>query len=256
MKDGGKPRQSDNWRRPRLHAGCAVTSGDDYPLAAGELAYLTKVLRLREGDEVYLFDGQGGEFRSRLRRLGRKWLCAVGAAVDFPGADPILQVHVGCGSAVRSRSDWAIEKMTELGAASITPLHSFGTSRKDRVPDQQQRWQRLAAASAAQCGRRILPQIGSVASLEKWIESLPEAGPRLLLSLAPAAPKLSSVAAQAASAGTAALIIGRTSGLDEQEERSCAAAGFLPVSMGRRVLRVESAGAVALAVLLAGAGEM
>ena len=256
MKGAPGPHQADSWRRPRLHADAALAAGRDYRLTAGELSYLTKVLRLREGDEVYLFDGQGGEFRSHLRRCGRKWLCSVAEAVDFPGADPILQVHLGCGSAARGRSDWAVEKMTELGAASITPLGSFGTSRCDRIPDQRQRWRRLAAAAAAQCGRRILPQVESAASFEQWNETLPAGCARLLLSLAPGAPKLSAAAPAAVAAGSVGVVVGRTSGLDRQEEEACAGAGFQPVSMGVRVLRVESAGAIALAILFAAAGEI
>lgn len=248
--------QPDSWRRPRLYAPSTLASGQDYPLAAGELSYLIKVLRLREGDEVYLFDGRGKEFCGRLQRSGRKWLCALGRAVDFPCADPLLQVHVGQGSATRGRGDWAVEKMTELGAASITALQSFGTARHDRIFDQRQRWQRLSAAAAAQCGRRTVPQIGACASLEQWCEKLPKQCLRLLLSLAPDATKLSAAAAKIGSTDTVALVVGRTSGLDEQEEAACKNAGFQAVSMGARVLRVESAGAAALAVLFAAAGEM
>ena len=256
MKDGDRPRQPDSWRRPRLCASGRLAAGSDYRLAADEVSYLTKVLRLRDGDEVYLFDGRGRELRARLIRCRRGWMCRVGEPVDFPGADPLLQVHIGQGSAPRGRGDWAVEKMTELGAASITPLVSFGTSRRDPVPDQRQRWRRLTAAAAAQCGRRSLPQLGAPMGLEEWSAALPEKSLLLLLSLAPDAARLSEIAADAADADSVALIVGRLSGLDEDEEAACIRAGFRPASMGKRVLRIETAGATALAILFAAAGEM
>ncbi len=257
-KPPGDPpqRQSDAWRRPRLHAAAQLAAGTVHALVPEEASYLTTVLRLKPGNEIYLFDGRGSEHRCRLARKGRKWLCEVGEPVHFASADPELQIHVGQGAGSRNRLDWAVEKMTEVGAWSLTPLADFGTARRDHVPDQAARWERLARAACSQSGRNIVPAIGQAIGLASWSSELPPGCAKFLLSLDPQAPLLSAAAEQAADAGSVGIIVGRLAGLDASEERACIDMGFRTASLGCRVLRVETAGIAAIAILLAAAGEM
>ncbi len=250
------PRQADAWRRPRLHANAQLAAGKVHALGPDEASYLTAVLRLKPGSEIYLFDGHGSEHRCRLAKEGRTWLCEIGDPIHFASADPKLQIHVGQGAGSRNRLDWAVEKMTEVGVWSLTPLATFGTARRDQVPDQAARWERLAKAACSQCGRNVVPAIGNASDVASWSRELPPGCAKFLLSMDAQAPLLSTAAAQAAGADSVGIVVGRLAGLDASEERACIELGFRPASLGSRVLRVETAGIAAIAILLAAAGEM
>lgn len=243
------------WRRARLLVPEGCGPGTKVKLSATQANYLTAVLRLGPGDEVHAFNGRGIERRCALVRDGRAWALADCARSEHHPTDALRQIHVGQGSAPRGRLDWAIEKMTESGAASFCALGSFGTARKDRIGGTVDRWLRIAAAASAQCGRFTMPSVSGPADLREWSAQLPDNCLRLLLSLGDA-PRLSEVAKKTVSCGMTAMVVGRTAGLDQCEEQAAQEAGFIPVSLGKRVLRTETAGVVALTVLLAAAGEL
>ena len=245
----------DTWQRPRLYTATAIRPQLKIPLSSSQANYLINVLRLGAGAQVFVFDGRGREHIAEIVGGSGRWRLLLGGLSPHQSADARLRIHVGHGLAARSRLDWAVEKMTEAGVFSLAALTSFGTARRDNCGQLATRWERIAAAAATQCGRFVVPTVMAPCALEAWAESLPSTAGRLLLTLN-AAPLLSAVARPASSSGEVALVIGRRAGLDNDEEKALHRLGFTPASLGRRVLRVETVGVVALTVLLAAAAEL
>lgn len=212
-----------------------------------------------------MFDGggpllRGGEWTATVLHMGRTSVrVRVGAhqAIEREGARAI---HLLAGTTAGERMDWLVEKATELGMASLTPLateRSMVRLHGERAAKKQAHWQAVAVAACEQCGRNRVPHIHPLASLAQALAPASAAAVatgvaplRLVLSLAPGSVPLRSVLAQAAPEAALQFLSGPEGGLSAQEEQQALAQGFVPVSLGPRVLRAETAPLAALAALL------
>jgi len=241
-----------------------LTEGAEIDLPEG-CARHVQVLRLQPGADITLFDGggpllRGGEWTATVLHMGRTSVrVRVGAhqAIEREGARAI---HLLAGTTAGERMDWLVEKATELGMASLTPLateRSMVRLHGERAAKKQAHWQAVAVAACEQCGRNRVPHIHPLASLAQALAPASAAAVatgvaplRLVLSLAPGSVPLRSVLAQAAPEAALQFLSGPEGGLSAQEEQQALAQGFVPVSLGPRVLRAETAPLAALAALL------
>ena len=205
-----------------------------------------QVLRLQPGDAITLFNGEGGEFDTTVTRMGRSDVeVAVGAhhAIE---REAHRAVHLLAGITANERMDWLVEKATELGVASITPLvaeRSVLKLKGERAEKKLAHWQSVAVAAAEQCGRNRVPPIHPAMTLTEWLKkSAP--GERWVLSLSGNTQPVPRQASQA----PVTVLSGPEGGLSPGEEGTALAAGFAPVSLGPRVLRAETAPLAVLAV--------
>ncbi len=249
---------------PRFHCPLPLTEGAEIDLPEG-CARHVQVLRLQPGADITLFDGggpllRGGEWTATVLHMGRTNVrVRVGAhqAIEREGARAI---HLLAGTTAGERMDWLVEKATELGMASLTPLateRSMVRLQGERAAKKQAHWQAVAVAACEQCGRNRVPHIHPLASLAQALAPASAAAVatgvaplRLVLSLAPGSVPLRSVLAQAAPEAALQFLSGPEGGLSAQEEQQALAQGFVPVSLGPRVLRAETAPLAALAALL------
>ena len=213
-----------------------------------------QVLRLQPGDGITLFNGEGGEFAATVTRMGRSDVgVSVGAHTPLEREAPCA-VHVLAGITANERMDWLVEKATELGAVSLTPITAERSVLKlkgDRAEKKGAHWQGVAVAASEQCGRNRVTRIDPACSLADWLAQHPatlQTGLRLVLSLSVGTQALKT-AVQGHTQIT--LLSGPEGGLTPAEEAQALAAGFLPVSLGPRVLRAETAPLAVLAVLAA-----
>jgi len=234
----------------------------DLPLHTGESLALperaarhVQVLRLQPGETITLFNSQGGEFEATIERMGRSDVQVLVGVHSTVEREPGCAVQLVVGMPANERMDWLVEKASELGVASITPLmaeRSVLRLKGERAEKKVAHWQGIATAACEQCGRNRLPRIHDVATLGDWLAALPAAdpaAPRLLLSLrAGTQPLLQAVAGQD-SAAPVTLLSGPEGGLSAAEEDAAIACGFVPVTLGPRVLRAETAPLVGLALL-------
>ncbi|WP_355660554.1 16S rRNA (uracil(1498)-N(3))-methyltransferase [Halomonas salifodinae] len=232
--------------QPRIHVAAGFAPGGDLVLPEGPARHLALVLRLREGAVVTLFDGQGREAEAQIIEAGRKRVVVrIEAVAEGRGESP-LAVHLGQAISKGERMDYAIQKAVELGVAAITPLyteHGDVRLKGDRAAKKLAHWQAVAASACEQCGRAVVPPVHPPLALADWLAGRDEA---LRLVLHPA----TSGALEAGEApADAALLIGPEGGLAEAEVASAQAAGFLPLSLGPRILRTETAPVVALSLL-------
>ena len=233
---------------PRFYCPLPLTAGAQITLPPTAARHV-QVLRLQPGDGITLFNGEGGEWAAAVTRMGRS-----DVDVEIGTHSPVEReaaraVHLVVGMPANERMDWLVEKATELGAASIQPVTTARSVVKlagERATKRQAHWQAIAVAACEQCGRNRVPQVAAPLALADWLRGAPAAGTRLLLSLRGGTQALNQAAG---AAGAVWVLHGPEGGLTAQEEDAALAAGFVPASLGTRVLRAETASVAALAVL-------
>jgi 16S rRNA (uracil1498-N3)-methyltransferase len=232
----------------RLHVDLplAADAALDLPEAA---ARHVQVRRLQPGDALRLFDGRGREHEARVASMGRREVrVTVGPAVA-PVPELPVAMTLAVGVPANERMDTLVEKATELGVAAIQPLECERSVLRlsgERAARRREHWQAVAAAASEQCGRAVVPTVALPQRVDDWLTVLPAEGLRLVLSLADdAAPW----ARSAIGPGPVVALSGPEGGLTPQEERAARAAGFLPVSLGPRVLRADTAPLALLAAV-------
>jgi 16S rRNA (uracil1498-N3)-methyltransferase len=206
-----------------------------------------QVLRLQPGDEIMLFNGQGGEWRARVVQMGRSEVQVQLLAHDPVDRELPQRITLAIGMPANERMDALVEKATELGVAAIQPLlteRSVLRLSGERAERRLAHWQGVAVAACEQSGRTCVPDLAPVRTLAEYLRDMPAAGDerRWLLSPRAAQPL-------GAASGAAVFLSGPEGGLSEAEEASAARAGFVPVSLGLRVLRADTAPLAVLAHL-------
>ena len=227
------------------------------PLAAGASLELpptaarhVQVLRLQPGEPVTLFNGEGGQWRAHVERMGRSDVVVRVDAFEAVEREVLRRIHLAMGMPANERMDWLIEKAAELGVASLQPLqtaHSVLRLSGERATRKQQHWAAIAASACEQCGGNRVPAVQPVTDFSAWLrESAVIAPLRCVLSLAEGARALNSVLQDHPADTPVLFLSGPEGGLSPQEDQQARAAGFVPVTLGPRVLRAETAALAAL----------
>ncbi|WP_206999277.1 16S rRNA (uracil(1498)-N(3))-methyltransferase [Trinickia mobilis] len=240
---------------PRFFIDLNYAPGDVVTLS-DEVARHVQVLRLQVGDALVVFNGRGGQNAARLADIGKRHaLVEIGEFAEVE-AEPPYRITLAQGIAGGDKMDWLIEKAVELGASGFVPLaaaRSVVRLTGDRAQRRHAHWQGIVRASCEQCGRNRLPEVAAPIELEAWLASLPERPENgdLRLMLSPRASVPFAALPDNAPPGNVTLLIGPEGGLTPSEEDAAAAQGFLPLGLGPRVLRTETAGIAVLAALAA-----
>ncbi|ALK96001.1 16S rRNA methyltransferase [Massilia sp. WF1] len=227
------------------------------PLLAGAIvdlpdsvAHHLHVVRQQPGDEVVLFNGEGGQARARLREIGKRRASAEVVAVEAVDVELPYAVTLAQGLPEgSSKMDWIVEKAVELGVSSIQPLAAARSVVKlsgERADKRQAHWEGVIIAASEQSGRNRLARLAPLQDFGRWIAQ-PAQEPRILLS--PRATQSLAGWARATRPQAVSFVIGPEGGFSPQEEEMALTHGALALSMGPRVLRTETAGLAALATL-------
>ena len=230
---------------PRFYCPTPLHTGLTLSLPAGAARHV-QVLRLQPGGVITLFNGEGGEFDATVTRMGRTDVDVDIGEHRLLEREAVRAVHLLAGITANDRMDWLVEKATELGVASITPLvaeRSVLKLKGERADKKIAHWQGVAVAAAEQCGRNRVPTVHTAVTLKEWLASA-EPGERWVLSLSEGTQALSAMS------GTAPVTVlsGPEGGLSPSEETMALAAGFTPITLGPRVLRAETAPLAVLAI--------
>jgi 16S rRNA (uracil1498-N3)-methyltransferase len=226
------------------------------PLLAGSIVDLPEavahhlhVVRQQAGDELVLFNGEGGQVRARLAEIGKRRASAEVVAIDAVDVELPYSITLAQALPEGTKMDWIVEKAVELGVAAIQPLaaqRSVVRLSAERADKRQAHWQGVIVAASEQSGRNRLARLDALQDFGRWIAQ-PADGPRILLS--PRATQSLAAWARATPPQAVTLMIGPEGGFSAQEEETALAQGALALSMGPRVLRTETAGLAALATL-------
>ncbi|GAB2478987.1 16S rRNA (uracil(1498)-N(3))-methyltransferase [Comamonas humi] len=238
---------------PRFYCPVSLAIGAELDLPP-EAARHAQVFRLQPGDAITLFNGEGGEYGATIARMGRSQVAVRVDSHDAVEREAAVAVHLLAGITAGERMEWLVEKATELGVASITPIEaerSVMRLKGERATKRQERWQAIAASACEQCGRNRVPVIHAPVDLRQWVQAGEPAGAlRLVLSLADGArPLPQALGPLAGEAPAVVFLSGPEGGLSPAEEALARASGFAPVTLGPRVLRAETAPLAALAAL-------
>lgn len=234
---------------PRFFSDAIDAAAGTAWLSEEEARHLAQVLRLRAGDEIHVFDGAGREYLARVERIHHD-----GADLRLidprpAAAEPRVALTLAQAVLKGDRMDDVVRDATMMGAATIEPLiteHTLAHMKTGRAPE---RWRRIAIASAKQCGRAVLPAIGSGRTLTDWLEA-DRAERRLIL----VEPNASLRGAVLESAGvdaprSASLLVGPEGGWSAVEIETAVSAGYRPMTLGRRTLRADAVAVIAIAAL-------
>ena len=242
---------------PRFYVFQPLVAGQPLTLPAGPARHV-QVLRLQPGAPLTLFNGAGGEWAATVARIGRQEVEVVVGPHHAVERELACGVTLAVGMPANERMDGLVEKATELGVAAIQPLvceRSVLRLSGERAAKKMAHWQGVAAAASEQSGRTRVPRIDAVRSLSDWLaHTAPQASGtadppiRFVLSLRGAQP-LALVACRPAA--SLVFLSGPEGGLTEAEEVAARSHGFLPISLGLRTLRADTAPLAALAWLAA-----
>ena len=205
-------------------------------------------LRLKNGEVVTLFDGVGNEYPTRLNIESKNAYWAEVLEKNAVSRESPVQIVLIQAVSTGEKMDFTVQKAVELGVVEIYPvLSEFSSVRLsgERAEKRRRRWQEIAIAACEQCGRNTVPQIHPVQSLHNVFNNLPNADTYLLLS-----PQGSLKMAEIKNKPQKiVLLIGAEGGFSETENQQAQNAGFLPITLGKRILRTETATLATLATV-------
>jgi len=242
-------------RIPRIYVPQTLRPGREVelPIQAGE--HLARVLRLDRGHPLRLFDGSGDEYEAELASLAKRSVTArVLESAAAEDRESPLRITLAQGIARGEKMDWILQKATELGVARIVPIVTDRTEVKldaERAERRVAHWEAVVASACEQCGRSRLPPVDEPLKLSDWAASLDDsAGLRLALD-----PEGDLAPRDLPECERATLAVGPEGGLSDHDLATLQQAGFRGLRLGPRILRTETAGLAALAVMQALRGD-
>jgi 16S rRNA (uracil1498-N3)-methyltransferase len=240
-------------RLNRVYVDAALSEGLRLELPAAAGLHLAKVLRVRAGDDLVVFAGDGYEYPASVEGVrGTRVAVAIGEARAVDRESPLAVTLVQC-LARADRMDLIVQKATELGVARIVPVQSRrGVVRLGSAQAQSKaaHWRAIAVSACEQCGRNRIPAVEAPRSLLDYLGTLPAGGIRLLLEPAADSGRV------APCGGEVTIAVGPEGGLDDEEIQAFRLAGFEVMRLGPRVLRTETAAIAALAWLQGRYGDL
>ena len=244
-------------RIPRIFTELSLCCDSTAVLDGSAARHLSSALRMKVGQEVTLFNGQGGEYAAELTEVGKNKVAA--KVVEYRDIDreSALKLHLVIGVSRGERMDLIVQKATELGVAEITPLFTERTEVKlsgERLAKKVRHWQQVAISACEQCQRNLVPAINDPITLDQWLQQSDKTddGTLKLVLHHRTEKRLSEHQA----VKDICLLVGPEGGLGEREIEAAMEKGFQPLALGPRVLRTETAPLAAISIMQSLWGDM
>lgn len=243
----------ERWRYPRFFS--ENISEETAVLSAEDSKHATQVLRMREGDYAVICDGKGSDFLARLDSAGAQCVFSV-LESSRNEAEPTVRLRLFQAMPKSDKMEFIVQKAVECGACEIVPFFSKRcVSRPDKkqLAKKTERYRRIAYEAAKQCGRGVVPEVREAVEFSEVLNMFSEENTGILfyecaeLPIKEAVPQLKT---------NIDIIIGSEGGFEESEAARLAERGFIPVSLGKRILRCETAPIAAISVLMNMTGNM
>ena len=242
-------------RLTRLFHDGPLETGIVVSLSDANSHHLKTVLRSRTGQELILFNGKGGEYLATICEISKKTLSVEIDRFAEVNREPPLSIVLAQGISKGQRMDYCIQKAVELGAHAIQPVITQRCAvrqKADRPDRKESHWQGVLTSAAEQSGRTILPLLENTASLHDYLHRTTDDSLKLVLdpqadgTLCDLRPPEQSIH----------ILTGPEGGLSEEEVSQAKDCGFTGIRMGPRILRTETAGIAAIAVMQALWGDL
>lgn len=210
--------------------------------------HASRVLRLKAGEQVTLFNGAGGEYPASIVSIGKHGVAVhTGAWVNYECESP-LDITLVQAISSGDKMDFTLQKAVELGVKFIQPVISSRSVVRlegERAEKRVQHWQNVVNSACEQSGRNRVPEVGQILSLNQWFGQSHEAAVKLTLS-PHAARRFRELPTPA---GNVLFLVGPEGGLTDTEEGAAAVCGFTSVKLGERILRTETAALAAISAM-------
>ncbi|WP_027857860.1 16S rRNA (uracil(1498)-N(3))-methyltransferase [Marinobacterium jannaschii] len=233
-------------RIPRFYQPAELATGLEFELDDNAVQHIARALRMRPGELIQLFNNSGSEYTAELLQVEKRRVSVRITDIATPAVESPLAVHIGQVISRGERMDYAVQKATEMGMQSMTPLFSERCEvrlNEDRQEKRIRHWQQIAISASEQSGRTRVPKIEDTSQLKQWLQQC-DAELKLVMHHHSAQPL-----GQLDKPASVALLIGPEGGLTETEVELAIAAGFQPLALGPRVMRTETAPVAAQAIL-------
>lgn len=236
--------------QPRIEEGILKIGGE-------EVRHIRKVLRLKTGDEILVFDGSGKEYEGTIVEEKSS---SIGIRIEnifSSRRESRLETTLAQSLLKGEKMDYLIQKATELGAKEIIPFFSSRSVpflEKSRRTTRLHRWQRIAIEASKQCGRGLVPNIGPFLDYAEMLQTAPRDSLRLILWEREGA-RLREVV-RPSNEKKIFFVVGPEGGLSREEVEEAQKNGFIPVTLGERIVRSETASLCLLSILQYERGDM
>ncbi len=242
-------------RTTRIYVLEALSENTPFSLTGNAANHVANVLRLRIGDDIVLFNGNGGEYAANILEITKRQVTVQVLTQSKDDRESPLQIHLIQAVARGEKMDWIIQKATELGVHKITPLLTERSGVKlspDRWEKRHQHWQAVAISACEQCGRNRLPEIAQIINYPSLLEQ-PQPGTSLILAPDALQPLTVNMPLNSPQIN---LFIGPEGGFSEQELQQAEIHGLTAVKLGPRVLRTETAAITSVSIIQALFGDL
>ena len=240
-------------RIPRIYTADTLSHNITYELDANASGHISRVLRMKVGDSLILFDGSGPEYPASITTITKKSVKVVLQKQRHKDVESPIAAHLGIAMSRGDRMDWLIQKVGDFDISVFAPIFSDRVEirlTEERANKKLRHWQHVAISACEQCGRNTLPKIHAPQALDKWLTNT---GADMKLVLHHRAERADIGIERPQSI---ALLVGPEGGLSEDEIKRAKNHGYLAVKLGPRVLRTETAPLAALAILQSQWGDM
>ncbi|GAB5477733.1 MAG: 16S rRNA (uracil(1498)-N(3))-methyltransferase [Marinobacter nauticus] len=233
-------------RIPRIFTDSPLAVGSQCQLDDNAANHVGRVLRMQAGQALLLFNGDGQDYRATITEAGKKHVQVAVTEAGKNETESPLRVVLAQTLSKGDRMDYAVQKAVEMGVSEIVPLTTERCDVKlkgDREDKRLRHWQQVAISAAEQCGRARVPDIQPVMTVQQWLEHARACDLRLVLHH-----RTERSLNTLEKPSSIALMIGPEGGLTAEEIALAEDNGFLPVALGPRVLRTETAPVAAIAL--------
>lgn len=228
--------------------------GRQIVITGSDVNHIKNVLRMKPGEEIAVSNGlDGKEYRCSIRQIGQREVICSLRFIKEDGLELPVRVTLFQGLPKADKMEFIVQKMVEMGVFSIVPVKTGRSVVKldeKKAAVKTARWQAIAEAAAKQSKRRIVPQVGRICSFSEALRQADGMDVRLIpYELSGGMERTRALIEGVKPGQQAAVFIGPEGGFEEEEVRQAREAGFEEITLGRRILRTETAGLVVMAWL-------
>lgn len=245
--------------KTRIYQNSKYTLNEKIMLSDDAYGHIIRVLRLREGDSIFLFNGNDPyQYKAKIIEVKKKSASVEIIEKEHVCNESPLNIHLGQGISRGDRMDFTLQKSVELGVTKITPIFTDRCSVKlsgERLAKKHEQWQKIVISACEQSGRCIVPEVDSPICLQDWLN---QENSGLKLNLNPKAKHsiMTLPIDNVNSHPTIQLLIGPEGGLTDEEISQANKSNFQDILLGPRVLRTETAALTAIAALQCRFGDL
>jgi len=240
---------------PRFFVPNLIIDKQEITVSGQEARHIQRVLRLGVGDAIDLFDGTGKEYRGQITHQGRHALTVAILETTMPDRESPLTLTMGQSLIKGDKMDVVIQKATEMGVLELIPFvscRSVAHLHEGKIEQRVSRWQRIAVESSKQCGRVTPLRVETVVGFDEILGRAPAEARRIILwekETKRLKPLLQDTDSDSGPSRSVFFLVGPEGGFSEEEIKRAEAAHFVPVGLGSRILRVETAGLSFVSIL-------